>query len=299
VPKQRWHETGEKNMTEENKLLITETGDRQAKRTSPEADSMVQSPPLPQPLWQDLLDLAHSSETLAKGSLLLEKGADPRGLFLLETGMLAVDLPSGSRVNLPATSIVGEMSWLSGEPIRATVSCEDSSRIHWIQADYLWAWINNNPTKGRLLLESLSALAMKRLQGQFHHKTYLALIAHDGRKPALLEMAQRHRQMLSSRPLLTTAHTGETLTEHLGLTISRRVSSGPLGGDQEVGSLVVAGLVEAVVFFPDPLSNQPHSADVAALLRVCDVCGVPMATNAGTADLMLTALTHRSARQFL
>jgi len=136
---------------------------------------------------------------------------------------------------------------------------------------------------------------MKRLQGRFHHKTYLALIAHDGRKPALLEMAQRHRQMLSSRPLLTTAHTGARLTEHLGLTISRRVSSGPLGGDQEVGSLVVAGLVEAVVFFPDPLSNQPHSADVAALLRVCDVCGVPLATNAGTADLMLTALTHRSA----
>lgn len=256
---------------------------------------MVQSPPLPQPLWQDLLDLADSSETRAKGSLLLAKGADPRGLFLLETGMLAIDLPSRSQLNLPATSLVGEMSWLSGEPIRATVSCAESSLIHWIKTDHLWAWINNNPTKGRLLLESLSALAMKRIQGQFHHKNYLALIAHDGRKSALLEMAQRHRQMLSSRPLLTTAHTGERLSDELGLTISRRVGSGPLGGDQEVGSLVVAGLVEAVIFFPDPLSNQPHSADVEALLRVCNVCGVPLATNPGTADLMLTAMTHRSA----
>jgi methylglyoxal synthase len=61
-----------------------------------------------------------------------------------------------------------------------------------------------------------------------------------------------------------------------------------------VGSLVVAGLVKAVLFFPDPLSSQPHSADVAALLRVCDVCGVPLATNPGTARLLLQGLAQAS-----
>lgn len=253
---------------------------------------MVQSPPLPQPLWQTLIDLAESSTTTVAGSVLLEQGSRPPGLILLETGTLRVDLPGGSRLSLPAASLVGEMSWLSGQPVRATVACETSCRLHRIQADTLWVWISANPRPGRQLLESLNALAMQRLQGQFHHQNYLALVAHDGRKPDLLTTAQSHLELLRRKPLLSTAHTGQLLKEQLGLMVSRRVSSGPMGGDQEVGSLVVAGLVDAVIFFPDPLSSQPHGADVAALLRVCDVCNVPLATNPGTADLLLTALAQ-------
>lgn len=258
----------------------------------PDTGSMVQSAPLPQPLWQTLIDLAESSATTAAGSVLLEQGAQPRGLFLLETGTLRVDLPRGSQINLPAASLVGEMSWLSGQPVRATVTCETTCLLHWIEADTLWSWIGANSTPGRQLLESLNALAIQRLQGQFHSQNYLALVAHDGRKPDLMTTAESHLELLRRSPLLSTAHTGQLLKEQLGLTVSRRVSSGPMGGDQEVGSLVVAGLVDAVIFFPDPLSSQPHGADVAALLRVCDVCNVPLATNPGTADLLLTALTQ-------
>lgn len=257
---------------------------------------MVQSPPLPLPLWRTLMALAESSAITTAGSVLLERGASPSGLFLLETGTLRVDLPQGSRINLPAASLVGEMSWLSGQPVQATVSCETPCRVHRISVDTLWSWIGSNPTPGRQLLQSLNSLAMQRLRGQFHARSYLALVAHDGRKADLLATVQSHRELLGRSPLLSTAHTGALLKEHLDLTVSRRVSSGPMGGDQEVGSLVVAGLVDAVIFFPDPLSNQPHSADVAALLRVCDVGNVPLATNPGTADLLLTALSRQAPR---
>ncbi|MFM7239157.1 MAG: methylglyoxal synthase, partial [Cyanobium sp.] len=154
------------------------------------------------------------------------------------------------------------MSWLSGQPTNAQVSCRESCRIHRIPTEILWHWVQAHSEAGRTLLEALGTLAMQRQQGQFHQGGYLALIAHDGRKQDLGNLASAHVALLQQRPLLTTSHTGLLLEQQLNLCISRRVSSGPLGGDQEVGSLVVAGLVEAVLFFPDPLSSQPHSADV-------------------------------------
>jgi len=233
-------------------------------------------------------------ETLGPGDRVLEQGQPPAGLFLLEQGALEVNLATGARLSLPSPSLVGEMSFLTGQPARAKVSCLEACRLKRISVDELWRWVREHPQQGRELLQSLSALAMQRLQGQFHQSGYLALVAHDGRKQDLLKVAADWVELLRTRPLLTTAHTGALLESQLGLRIGRRVSSGPLGGDQEVGSLVVAGLVKAVLFFPDPLSSQPHSADVAALLRVCDVCSVPLATNPGTARLLLQGLAQTS-----
>lgn len=253
------------------------------------------TPPLPQALWDALLALGQP-EVRPQGEVLLEAGERPPGLILLEQGVLQVDLATGSRLALPAASLVGEMSWLSGQPTSARVSCLEGCRIRRIPTDMLWHWVQGHADAGRSLLEALGTLALQRLQGQFHQGGYLALVAHDGRKQDLVAVAGAHVELLRQRPLLTTAHTGQLLEQQLNLSISRRVSSGPLGGDQEVGSLVVAGLVEAVLFFPDPLSSQPHSADVAALLRVCDVCGVPLATNPGTAGLLLRGLAQPSTR---
>ena len=265
------------------------------------AAQVVASPaPLPGPLWQSLISLGEP-RTLDPSDRVLEQGQPPAGLFLLEQGTLEVDLAMGARLALPAATVVGEMSFLSGQPARARVSCREACQLRHIAAERLWGWVAQHPEPGRELLQALASLAMQRLQGQFHQNGYLALVAHDGRKPDLLRVAGEWVDLLHTRPLLTTAHTGALLEQQLGLRISRRVSSGPLGGDQELGSLVVAGLVEAVLFFPDPLNSQPHSADVAALLRVCDVCGVPLATNPGSARLLLQALarpeTQPSTRQ--
>lgn len=74
-----------------------------------------------------------------------------------------------------------------------------------------------------------------------------------------------------------------------GLTIIR-MKSGPLGGDQQIGSMVAEGKLDLIIFLRDPLTSQPHEPDVSALLRLCDVQSIPLATNVKSAEIMLEAL---------
>lgn len=114
----------------------------------------------------------------------------------------------------------------------------------------------------------------------------LALIAHDQKKEALLKFAQRHLELLKQFPLVATGTTGLRLQEELDLTVER-VAHGPEGGDLVIGSRVVSGQIAAIIFFRDPLTAQPHDPDISALLRVCDVHNVPLATNEGTAEAIM------------
>ena len=68
------------------------------------------------------------------------------------------------------------------------------------------------------------------------------------------------------------------------------MKSGPLGGDQQIGSMIACGELDLVIFLRDPLTAQPHEPDVSALLRLCDVTNIPLATNISSAEIMLTAL---------
>lgn len=111
----------------------------------------------------------------------------------------------------------------------------------------------------------------------------LALIAHDAKKPALVEFAIRHRDVLERFPLVATGSTGRLIEQQTGLKIEC-VAHGPDGGDLIIGARVALGQIQAVIFFRDPLTAQPHEPDVSALLRVCDVHQIPLATNPGTAE---------------
>ena len=114
----------------------------------------------------------------------------------------------------------------------------------------------------------------------------IALIAHDAKKEELASLVQAHTEDLSGCDLIATRSTGEIIRERTGLTITL-VQSGPMGGDQQIGALVANGMVKAVIFLRDPLTSQPHEPDINALLRLCDVHNVPLATNAGTAEAVL------------
>jgi methylglyoxal synthase len=121
----------------------------------------------------------------------------------------------------------------------------------------------------------------------------VALIAHDHCKSDLLEWARYNRDTLEQHELFATGTTGTLLTAELGLSITR-FSSGPLGGDQQVGAGIVDGRIDFVIFFWDPLEPQPHDVDVKALLRVAVVHNVPIACNRATADFVLSSpLMHR------
>lgn len=110
----------------------------------------------------------------------------------------------------------------------------------------------------------------------------IALIAHDQLKPTLLEFVRQHRDLFATRKLVATGSTGRLISDELELAVEC-VAHGPAGGDLIIGGRVAEGTVVAVFFFRDPLTAQPHEPDVSALMRVCDVHNVPLATNAATA----------------
>jgi methylglyoxal synthase len=117
----------------------------------------------------------------------------------------------------------------------------------------------------------------------------LALIAHDSKKADLVCLAKAHRQGLSELELVATRGTGQLIQSRVGLPVTL-MQSGPHGGDQQIGALVANDDVRAVIFLRDPLMAQPHEPDISALLRICDVHNVPLATNLATAEAVLHLL---------
>lgn len=122
-------------------------------------------------------------------------------------------------------------------------------------------------------------------------RAVLALVAHDEKKDDLLRLARQHRTTLARLHLLATAHTGRQLAEELDMPVEC-MRSGPEGGDIQIGARIVEGRVDAVVFLRDPLTAHPHEPDIQALLKVCDVHGVPVATNLASAEILLRSLSQ-------
>jgi len=120
----------------------------------------------------------------------------------------------------------------------------------------------------------------------------LALIAHDARKEDIVKLAKANREELARFKLVATGSTGRMIQHATGLAVTL-MQSGPLGGDQQIGSLVTSGMVNAIIFLRDPLTAQPHEPDITALLRVCDVHNIPLATNLATAEAVLSLLIRQ------
>ena len=119
----------------------------------------------------------------------------------------------------------------------------------------------------------------------------IALIAHDDKKDDMVSFAIRHKPLLSRYHLVATGTTGKLIQEATELNIER-MASGPLGGDAQIAAKVVAGEIVAVVFLIDPLNAQPHEPDIQALLRICNVHLVPLATNLGTAEAIANSFAQ-------
>ena len=124
-------------------------------------------------------------------------------------------------------------------------------------------------------------------------KQALALIAHDKKKADLIAFAKDHRELLARFPLVATGTTGKMLAQKAGLEVER-VQSGPLGGDLQIGARIAEDRILAVIFFRDPLTAQPHEPDVSALMRICDVHDVPLATNLAAAEAVVAWLEEMS-----
>ncbi|MFF9898002.1 methylglyoxal synthase [Streptomyces longispororuber] len=117
----------------------------------------------------------------------------------------------------------------------------------------------------------------------------IALIAHDGMKTTMVDWVGRQYGELARHELVATESTGALLTERFGLAV-QQVASGPLGGDQQIGAMIVDRRVDLMIFFWDPMGLHPHSPDVQALMRLAVLQDVPMALNPASADRVLRSL---------
>ncbi len=116
----------------------------------------------------------------------------------------------------------------------------------------------------------------------------IALIAHDAKKPELIQWCEDHKEILSSHFLCGTGTTARMIADKTMLPV-KGYNSGPLGGDQQIGAKIVEGKIDVVIFFSDPLTSQPHDPDVKALMRIAQVYDIPMAVNKATADFLITS----------
>ena len=117
----------------------------------------------------------------------------------------------------------------------------------------------------------------------------VALIAHDKKKEEMIEFTKKNEDILKNMDLVATGTTGLRIMENTSLQV-KRFKSGPLGGDQQIGALVVQQEIDLIIFLRDPLTSQADETDMRDLIRLCDVYHVPIATNLASAEIFIKAL---------
>lgn len=116
----------------------------------------------------------------------------------------------------------------------------------------------------------------------------IALVAHDNKKAELIEWAVYNKTALARHELIATGTTGKLLEEQLDRPV-KKMLSGPLGGDQQIGAMIAEGKIDILIFFWDPMEAQPHDSDVKALLRLGVAWNILLACDRATADFVLTS----------
>ena len=128
------------------------------------------------------------------------------------------------------------------------------------------------------------------ISGEFplNPKKKIALIAHDLKKKDMVEWAKYNRRTLAEHEIFATGTTGILLEKELDMPVTK-LKSGPLGGDQQIGSRISEGVIDMLIFFWDPMGQMPHDPDVKALLRIAVVWNIPVACNRATADYLVSS----------
>ena len=245
-----------------------------------------------------------SIKTFDKDTILMSKGEPADYMAFLVNGRVQILEDERQIALLTKGDFLGE-SLFSDEATRvADVQAMEQTTVGLFTIDDFHDFLKINQ---RLALQFRELFkAVERARAQQHvaetyidKRKYLALIAHNNMKESLMEFCSIHTEKLEKFPLIATGTTGSMLYKKTGMCLSRKVASGPLGGDQAVGTLISTQNISGVIFFRDPLSSHPHHADIEALGRLCDVYQIPFATNPQSGEAILDYLLSAKANREL
>ena len=251
---------------------------------------------------EDIAILAQhmSVKTFDDNAILMRKDEPADCMAFLVSGRVQIIEDERQIALLTTGDCFGE-SMFSEEATRvASVQALETTKVGWFTIHDFHDLLE---TKQRLALQFREVFkAVGRARTEQHaaetytdKRKYLALIAHNNMKESLMEFCSIHTHKLEQFPLIATGTTGSMLFQKTGICLSRKVASGPLGGDQAVGTLISTQNIIGVIFFRDPLSSHPHHADIEALGRLCDVYQIPLATNPQSGEAILDYLLSGKA----
>jgi methylglyoxal synthase len=227
--------------------------------------------------------------------ILMAEGEPADCLMYLLKGHVRVLADNTQLSTIDIGGCFGE-SMFSDQGIRtASVQASEKSVVVRFTLEDYSSFISQNPSLA-VKFKNYYIAIKARHDDQTHglmfrdNKKYLALIAHNEMKKSLADFVKLHVDDIGRFPLVATGTTGMMLYKETGLVLGKKVASGPLGGDQAIGTMVSTDNICGIIFFRDPLSAHPHHADIEALGRLCDVYQVPFATNPGTAEAILKYL---------
>ena len=236
-----------------------------------------------------------SIEVIQPETILMHKGEPSDSMVFVLKGLVQI-LDGERQLAIEKTgAIIGE-SLFSEEATRiADVQTIESTTVGRLSIHDFENFLDQNQPLALKYREYFRAIRRARAdqitaENYTDKRKYLALIAHNNMKESLMEFCSMHTNKLEKFPLIATGTTGSMLYKKTGLCLSQKVASGPLGGDQAVGTLISTQNICGVIFFRDPLSAHPHHADIEALGRLCDVYQIPFATNPQSGEAILDYL---------
>ena len=233
--------------------------------------------------------------SVESGTVIRSQGAPDCTLMIVITGEVILSTDGIEIDKLGAGQIFGEGSFSDlGSSYSEVVAVEDSTlaELGYQEFEALLKHEPKHALKFKQYFKQIHEQRVHEVEGLSFVDTrrYFALVAHNEMKPSLVDFAKSHTDKLRRFHLIATGTTGIKLFQETGLMLSRKVASGPLGGDQAIGKLISENSIVGMIFFRDPLSAHPHHADIEALGRLCDVYQVPFATNPGGALAILNHL---------
>ena len=231
-----------------------------------------------------------------ENATILTKGEPANSLMFLISGEVNVHLNELRVAKLTQGDVFGEAMFSDqGIRIADAVAVEPTEVLLFDHSTYEYLLREDTKValKCKLIFEQLykkNSMANEYFFTKDPTK-YLALVAHNEMKKSLVNFVQSHVNKINMFPLVATGTTGELLYKEAKIVLTKKVKSGPLGGDQAIGQMISNDNICGVIFFRDPLSAHPHHADIEALGRLCDVYQVPFATNPTTGIAVLNYLT--------